>query len=226
MQGQIYERKEIERYLKEKEDEDEILSPVTKQPFETKALVSTVHTRNVIEHLIGSGIIEGEIADTWKERMSEKKRMERLVKRTKELAEGGDGDAMYSLGVWYEEGYFDLEEDDAEAYRWYKKSADAGNVMGIAAVGFSLLIGLGVEKDQTEGLIMTASAAANGSNFACYHLGRIYYFGVSGSKVNYAKAKFWLEKALADDCEYEQLNDGFKERAQRWITACNRFIDT
>ena len=120
---------------------------MTKQPFETKALVSTVHTRNVIEHLIGSGIIEGEIADTWKERMSEKKRMERLVKRTKELAEGGDGDAMYSLGVWYEEGYFDLEEDDAEAYRWYKKSADAGNVMGIAAVGFSLMIGLGVEKD-------------------------------------------------------------------------------
>ena len=87
------------------------------------------------------------MADTWKERMAEKKRTERKVKRTKERAEGGDGYAMYSLGVWYEQGKFDLEEDNAEAYRWYKKSADAGHVMGIAAVGFSLMIGLGVEKD-------------------------------------------------------------------------------
>ena len=73
---------------------------------------------------------------------------------------------------------------------------------------------------------MTASAAANGSNFACYHLGRIYYFGVSGSKVNYAKAKFWLEKAVAEDGDYEHLDDEAIKRAQRWIARCNRFIDT
>ena len=71
MQGQIYERKEIEKYLKEKKDEDEILSPVTQEPIETETVIPSVHVRNTIEHLIESGIIEGEMADTWKKRMAE-----------------------------------------------------------------------------------------------------------------------------------------------------------
>ena len=75
-QGQIYERKEIEKYLKEKEDEDEILSPVTKKPLETKILIPSVHIRNNIEHLVESGIIAGEMADTWKERIAEKRESE------------------------------------------------------------------------------------------------------------------------------------------------------
>lgn len=226
LQGQIYERKEIEKYLEEKENEDEILSPVAKQPLETKALIPSVHTRNVIEHLVESGIIEGELADTWKERMDEKKRNEEKVKRAREKAENGNTAAMYDMGNWSSKGMYGLKEDDEEAYKWYKKSADDRNVMGMAAVGASLFYGWGVEKDHAEGLIMTTSAAENGSNYACFQLGKAYYWGLYGSKVNYAKAKFWLEKAISEDCDHKHLVDETKEHARRLIARCNRLIDT
>ena len=200
---------------------------MTKQPLETKALVLSVHVRNTIEHLIDSGIIEGEMADTWKERMAEKKRNEKKVKRTKESAEGGNADAMYNMGFFHTNGMYGLKKDDGEAYKWYEKSADAGSAKGMAAVGASLLKGWGVEKDQTEGLIVTASAAAKGSAYACCQLGYIYYKGVFGSKVNYVKAKFWLEKAIAEDSfNHDHQEDEFMERARRWIANCNRLIDT
>lgn len=227
-QGQIYERKEIEKYLKKKEDEDEILSPVTKKPLETKILIPSVHVRNNIEHLVESGIVEGEMADTWKERMEEKRDGELTVKRWREGAEKGDTGAMYDLGVCYEYGDYDIEKDAGEAYRWYKKSADAGNVMGMAAVGDSLLNGCGVEEDRTEGLIMLVSAAKDGSDWACYIVGKLYFKGLFGSKVNYAKAKFWLQKAVAEgegSCEHCHLNETQIKNAQTWTAECNAFLD-
>jgi len=44
-QGQIYERKEIEKYLEGKKDNGVVLSPVTKQPLESQTPVSYTHLR-------------------------------------------------------------------------------------------------------------------------------------------------------------------------------------
>ena len=226
--GQIYEREEIGKYLDGKEDDDEVLSPVTKQPFESRALYPVVHVRNTIEHLVESGIIEGELADTWKERMAKKKRSEKKLKKTKENAENGDAGAMYDLGVMYEHGENGLKEVDEEAYKWYKKAANAGNVMGMASAGTYLLNGWGVEENRSEGLIMLVTAANSGSNFACFELGKLYFHGLFGVEVNYASAKHWLEKALAvgeDSCEHEHLSRESVEDAKGLKAECIAYLD-
>lgn len=67
-QGKIYERKEIEKYLKEKEGEGEgeILSPVTQEPFESQTLYPGNPIRNIIDILVNDGAIEDKDAETWK----------------------------------------------------------------------------------------------------------------------------------------------------------------
>ena len=46
--------------------------------------------------------------------------------QTKQLAEKGDANAQYNLGVMYENGQV-VEQNDAEALRWYKKAAEKGH---------------------------------------------------------------------------------------------------
>jgi len=178
--------------------------------------------------LIESGIIEGELADTWKERVAEKKRSEEMLKRIKEKGENGNARAMYHLGAMYKFGQNGLEKDSKEAYKWYIKSADAGDVMGKGAVGECLLYGWGVEKNQTEGLIMMAVAAAEGSDAACHFLGGVYFKGYFGCKVNYASAKHWLEKAVAEgegSCKHKHLANTSVKRARGWIAECNAHLE-
>ena len=184
--------------------------------------------RNTIEHLIESGIIEGELADTWKERMAEKKRGDEQLKRAKEGAENGDAGSMFYLGKMYMFGRNGLKTDDEEAYKWYKKASDAGDVMGMASVGACLLYGLGVEKERTEGLVMLVSAAKDGSDLACYHLGKMYFKGRFGAKVNYASAKHWLQKAVAEGegrCEHKQLPVALIEEAKGMVADCNGVLE-
>ena len=57
-----------------------------------------VQVRNTIESLVKSGAIEGEAAEAWQKKLEQEKE----VKEIRAKAEGGDGNAMYNLGVWYE----------------------------------------------------------------------------------------------------------------------------
>ena len=226
MQGKIYERAEIEKYLET--EGGAAISPVTRERFKSNDLVPLVHVRNAIEHLIESGIIEGELADSWKERVAEKKRGEEKLKETRENAENGDAESMYAMGAMYARGRNGLKADDQEANKWFKKASDAGSVKGTAVVGVDLLHGWGVEKNQIEGLLMLMSAAKDGSSCACYYLGEMYFHGLHGSKVDYASAKHWLEKAVADgegSCEYKHLTDAGIEDAKRWIAECNAHLE-
>ena len=197
------------------------MSPVTKKPFETQALVPSVHVRNTIEHLIESGIIEGEMADTWKERMAEKRESDSKVKRWKERAEKGETDAMYLLALSHHHGDYGLKTNEEEAYKWYKKGSDAGNVYCMAAAGECLIFGIGTAANVSEGLVLTTLAAERGSTFACFTLGECYYHGLSGIRNDIEKAKFWLEKAVAKDCKYDHLAGECVRKARRWLAKCN-----
>jgi TPR repeat protein len=55
---------------------------------------------------------------------------ETLVKDTRARAQGGDANAMYLLGAWYEHGRHGLAKDDAQARAWYERSATAAEEDG------------------------------------------------------------------------------------------------
>ena len=91
--GKIYERTAILEWFRKKDGE--ATSPSTGKVIGTE-LLPAVQVRNTIEALVKSGAIAGELAEAWTTKLED----ETLVKETRAMAEGGDGDAMYCLGVW------------------------------------------------------------------------------------------------------------------------------
>ena len=155
-----------------------------------------VHVRNTIEHLVESGIIEGELADTWKERMTEKRDGEEKVKKFMKEANEGDANAIYNIAICYMQGNGGLKEDFSEAYKWAKKGADMRHVESMALAGRSLAEGFGTEQSVSDGLILTSMSAQQGCSTACMFLGELYYEGRHGVVKNIENAKDWLRKAL------------------------------
>ena len=154
--------------------------------------------------------------------MAEKRESEENAKRWKEVkeeAEKGDTAAMYDLAMSYQYGELGLEVDNEEAYKWYKKGADVGNLYCRVLVGDCLLTGRGTEANESEGLVLVSLAAEKGSDYACFLLGERYYKGLCRIRKDNEKAKFWLEKAIGDDCNYKHLNDQGKEKARVWLQA-------
>ena len=97
-----------------------------------------------------SGAIDGlEVATAWKQKLADETKVKELLAKT----EGGDGDAMYVLGVWYEYGKNGLAIDKAQARAWYERSAAAGDIRGIAAIGECVLHGIGGSTDTSLGLV-------------------------------------------------------------------------
>jgi len=56
----------------------------------------------------------------------DKKSLPKDLPSLKELAEKGNANAQYELGWMYDEGK-EVEQDDKEAVKWYRKSCRAGN---------------------------------------------------------------------------------------------------
>ena len=211
--GKIYERKAILEWFSKK---DRPTSPSTGAVIGTK-LLPAVQTKNTIEMLIKSGAIEGELAEAWTKKLEE----ETAVKEWRAKAEGGDGEAMYWLGVCYEFGKRGLAKDLSQARAWYERSAAARDPRGMARFGECLLCGKGGPKNHAHGLVMVTHAAGLGSDVGAYHLGQVFFNGNCGLPKDPAQARYWLKKIADDECEVKQLNDeGLAEAA-----ACLRELD-
>src|SRR5262249_1533962 len=62
-------------------------------------------------------------------------------------AEHGDAEAMYRLAGFYLYGQ-EVQHDDAEAFRWYRKASEQKHARAEYAIGFLYYEGRGVEKDR------------------------------------------------------------------------------
>ncbi|MHB8716307.1 MAG: tetratricopeptide repeat protein, partial [Sulfuricaulis sp.] len=60
------------------------------------------------------------------------------------LAEHGDADAQFTLGVLYNRGDGGVEKDMIEAVRWYRKAAEQGHVIAQYNMGIFYATGTGV----------------------------------------------------------------------------------
>ena len=207
--GKIYERKAILEWFSKK---DRPISPSTGAVI-GKKLLPAVQTKNTIEMLVKSGAIEGELATAWTEKLEQGK----LVKEMRAKAEGGDGQAMHLLGVWYRFGENGLAKDSAQARAWYERSAAARYPKGLASFGEYLLGGIGGPKDTTLGLVMVTQAAELGSDIGAYRLGKAFFKGGHGLSKDRVQARLWLKKIVDGECEYKHLNHAGRANAAKWL---------
>jgi TPR repeat protein len=209
--GRVYERAAIEQHMKDKTGED-LKSPITNQPM-GRRLYPAVQHKNLIQMLIDTAVITGDLADSWNIKVQEKKAMEDLLK----LAESGDSIAMLQIGCNYQLGEEGFKMDGKLSFSWYKRAHEAGDVKGTAFIGIFLLIGKGVTKSLPEGLVYLVSAAERGSDFAAFRLGMAKAEGNWGLSVNSKEAIQWLEKCLSPSCKTGNMADSQKEEATQML---------
>ncbi len=111
------------------------------------------------------------------------------------VANGGDALAQIIVGGMYAKGQ-GVPEDDVEAVRWFRLSADQGNADGQAALATVYQAGIGVTRDYAEAMRWFQAAAAQGNSSAQDGLGIMYEYG-EGVAIDKNAALGWYQLAAA-----------------------------
>ena len=90
------------------------------------------------------------------------------------LAEQGDSDAQFHLGVMYESGQGVLR-NDAEAIKWYRKAAEQDD--GVAQFNLGVMYAKGAAPNYAEAALWYRLAADHGLAGAQFNLGMMYVEG-------------------------------------------------
>jgi TPR repeat protein len=122
------------------------------------------------------------------------------------LANNGNAKAEHDLGSMYSHGQ-GVAQDDANAVRWYRKSAEQGNAEGENGLGYMYQQGRGVEQNYSEALRLYRLAADQGNAKAEDNLGLMYAQG-QGLPQNYAEALRWYRKAAEQGAAPAEYNIG------------------
>jgi|GEM_PF-740882 len=109
------------------------------------------------------------------------------------LAERGDADAQFHLGVMYESGQGVLRSD-AEAIKWYRKAAEQGDA--VAQFNLGVMYAKGVSPNYAEATLWYRLAADHGLAGAQFNLGTMYEEGEGVSR-DYVQAHMWLDIAAS-----------------------------
>lgn len=110
-------------------------------------------------------------------------------------------DSFYR-GKAYDEGSCNFPVDKEKAHDWYKKSAEAGNIMALHALGESYFTGNGADPDYPEAKKWFLKAAERGHGLSQLRLGFLYaekHF--SGLSPDYGEAEKWFLKAAEQNTE-------------------------
>jgi TPR repeat protein len=85
------------------------------------------------------------------------------------LAELGDAEAQYNLGVMYDEGA-GVDQDLAAAAGWYRKAAEQGFIDAQTNLGMMFYHGQGIPRDHHEAAVWFKLAASQGDQEAAKYL--------------------------------------------------------
>ncbi|ELA4930042.1 sel1 repeat family protein [Vibrio vulnificus] len=136
-----------------------------------------------------------------------------------QLAEKGDANALYSLGVMNFEGE-GVEQDQKKANQYYLAAAEKGNAEAMFQLAFSYNDGLGVTQDFKVANHWFASAAELGHSLATYNLGVSYLDG-EGVQTDCKKAITLFEHAIEQDGEvnaYAMMGKVYSD--SRYMSRC------
>ena len=126
------------------------------------------------------------------------------AKELRPLADRGDAEAQYRVGLMYEFGK-GFAQDKAQMMVWLGKSAAQGHAAAQTELGVIYATGDGVPQDDVKAVSWFRKAASQGNATAQYNLGLLYAKG-SGVRNDDAQAIAWFRKAA----EQGQLNAQFK----------------
>ncbi len=121
-------------------------------------------------------------------------------------AEQGDTEAQFNLGVAYDVGE-DIEQDHAEAAKWYRMAAEQGFAQAQYNVGWMYANGQGVAQDYGEAVRWYRMAAELGFVEAQYNVGWMYVAG-QGVAQDYGEAVRWYRLAAEQGDAHAQYNLG------------------
>ncbi len=85
------------------------------------------------------------------------------VKKLIQLANQGDVEAQYFLGVAYDLGVEGVPQDDVQAVKWYRLAADQGYAEAQSKLGLMYQRGQGVPQDYVQAHMWFNLASAQGS---------------------------------------------------------------
>ena len=125
---------------------------------------------------------------------------------TRVLAEQGNAEAQFSLGVAYDTGQ-GVAQDSAEAARWYRLAADQGHASAQFNVGAMYSDGLSVPQDYAEAVRWFRLAADQGDAEGQFNLGVMYDEG-KGIPQDRAEAARWYQLAADHGHVSAQFNLG------------------
>lgn len=106
------------------------------------------------------------------------------------LAEAGDADAQYGLGVIYQEGIA-VKKSSLRATHWLQKASDQGHKQATNRLAWHYRNGIGVVHSPAKAEELYLKAFDLGVVGASIPLGAIYRSGEPGVKENHAKAAKW-----------------------------------
>ena len=114
-----------------------------------------------------------------------------------QLAQLGDAQSQFYLGVLYDTGPEPVGKDDAKAFQWFEKAAGQGHVNAQFNLGNAYMHGRGTQKDLKQAVHWWRQAAEAGSASAQFNLALQYYRG-GGVEKNWDKAVEYFNLAASN----------------------------
>ena len=128
------------------------------------------------------------------------------AKELRPLAERGNAEAQYRVGLMYEFGA-GTPKDVAQAVTWLTRAANQNHVAAQQELGVVYTTGDGVAKDDAKALAWFRKAANAGNATAQYNLGLMLAKG-AGAKLDYGEALAWFRKAAMQGFALAQFKVG------------------
>ena len=135
------------------------------------------------------------------------------LKEWSQLAEQGDAEYQYRLGVLYNFG-MGVAKDGTQAVYWYRKAAEQGITDAQVLLGMMYQDGDGVAENDTQAVYWYKKAAEQGHAKAQNYLGGMYVSG-EGTAEDYILAYMWANLAGAKGEDVDILKRYLKDRMTR-----------
>ena len=109
------------------------------------------------------------------------------------LANQGNRDAQFAMGVLYYEGH-GVNKNLDEALAWFRKAADSEHPTAMFNLGVAYWEGRGLSQNYAQAVDWWERAAESGDVASQYNLGLAYYLG-KGAQKDLDQARNWLTQA-------------------------------